>query len=149
MFNFSNGARNLVLYLLGTGVGIPSEPAKNMNVWLVLFPCWYIYIHLFRCWFISLDRFSPNFEYAEQFGFKDVTPSPGYHHIYPFEPEVVANLAYYFTYGYRSQNVEEYTRPVLKDIRHGENIMIQVTCFLLIKGRNFSSGTNVPLPKNL
>jgi ribosomal peptide maturation radical SAM protein 1 len=63
-----------------------------------------------------LDRFSSNFEYAEQIGLKDVAPSPAYYHIYPFEPEAVANLAYYFTYQYRSgQNVEEYTRNVLME----------------------------------
>lgn len=92
--------------------GFPSEPAIEYERMARLTP---LLVHLhppFSVGHISLIRFSPNFEYADQFGFKDVTPLPAYHHVYLFEPEVVANLAFYFIYGYRSsQNVEEYVRP--------------------------------------
>jgi ribosomal peptide maturation radical SAM protein 1 len=95
--------------------GFPLEPAEEYDRMARLIP---LLVHLYppeSFGYVSLDRFSPNFEYAEHFGFKDVSPSPAYHRIYPFEPEVVANLAYFFTYQYESgQNVEEYTRPVVK-----------------------------------
>lgn len=62
---------------------------------------------------IRLDRFSPNFEKAEQYGLTDVTPYPAYHYVYALAPAAVANLAYFFTYNYRTpQDMAGYTRPV-------------------------------------
>jgi hypothetical protein len=44
-------------------------------------------------------------------------PFPAYRYIYPFQPEVVANLAYYFSYSYRApQDVESYTRAVEEQV---------------------------------
>jgi ribosomal peptide maturation radical SAM protein 1 len=64
---------------------------------------------------LRLDRFSPNFECAAQLGFVNVQPYPAYRYIYPFAPEVVANLAYYFTFDYREpRDVASYTQPVLE-----------------------------------
>ncbi|MEO8076248.1 MAG: RiPP maturation radical SAM C-methyltransferase [Acidobacteriota bacterium] len=63
---------------------------------------------------IRIDRFSPNFDHAEALGFVDVRPFAAYRHLYPFTPDVVANLAYYFTYGYRTpQPVESYTTGLI------------------------------------
>jgi ribosomal peptide maturation radical SAM protein 1 len=49
---------------------------------------------------IRLDRFSPNFSQAAEFGFVDVRPFSTYQHLYPLPPERVANLAYFFRYNY-------------------------------------------------
>jgi len=66
------------------------------------------------CLKVRLVRSSPNFESAEKLGFVNVTPSPAYSYIYPFPPEVIANMAIVFDYRYASnQNVEEYTAPVV------------------------------------
>ena len=66
---------------------------------------------------IRLDRFSPNFDQAEALGLTAVEPIPAYRYIYPFQPEVVANLAYYFSYSYRApQDVESYTRAVEEQV---------------------------------
>ena len=46
---------------------------------------------------VRLDRFSPYYEEAASFGFSDVQPYVAYSHVYPFEPSVLRNLAYYFT----------------------------------------------------
>ena len=65
----------------------------------------------------NLFRFSPYFEEPKKFGLTNVTPSPAYSFIYPFEHEVIANLAAYFTYDYcQPQNVQGYTLPVLDAI---------------------------------
>ena len=62
---------------------------------------------------IRLDRFSPNFERPAEHGFTDVRPYPAYGHVYPFAPEVVAHLSYYFTYGYAvPRDVGAYTAPL-------------------------------------
>ena len=67
---------------------------------------------------IRLDRFSPNFDYAEQIGFKDVRPYPSYHYVYPIGEDAVKNLAYYFSYGYRDpRDVKAYTAPLQDEIK--------------------------------
>jgi hypothetical protein len=64
---------------------------------------------------IRLDRFSPNFNNAEAMGFVDVAPYPAYNFIYPFPPEVVANLAYFFTFRYKDErNPQSYVAPIRK-----------------------------------
>lgn len=66
---------------------------------------------------LRLDRFSPLFDKADEFGLMNIKPCPAYQHIYPFPPESLANLAYYFTFDYRSeQNVEHYTRPLAEQV---------------------------------
>ena len=63
---------------------------------------------------IHLDRFSPLFDHAEDFGFADVRPFPAYFHIYPLEAQYVSNLAYSFTYDYRNgQSVDTYVTALL------------------------------------
>jgi len=49
---------------------------------------------------IRLDRFSPYFMTPERFGLTDVRPVAAYRHLYPFEPESVARIAYYFDFDY-------------------------------------------------
>jgi ribosomal peptide maturation radical SAM protein 1 len=67
---------------------------------------------------IRLDRFSPNFERPAEHGFADVRPFPAYHHVYPFAPDVVAHLAYYFTYDYAEpRDLAGYTAPLLAATR--------------------------------
>jgi len=83
---------------------------------------------------IRIDRFSPNFDRAEQFGFKDVVPFPVYHHIYPLTAETVANLAYYFTFKYyQSQNVENYTQVVEEQVKIWKTVYPTSTLYFLDK----------------
>ena len=84
---------------------------------------------------IRLDRFSPNYEKAEQFGLVNVTPAPAYGYIYPLAPEAVANLAYHFTFDYRvPQDVESYTQPVAEQIEDWKAAYPQSTLFSLDTG---------------
>jgi ribosomal peptide maturation radical SAM protein 1 len=64
---------------------------------------------------IRLDRFSPNFEFAEQKGFRDVEPYPAYSYIYQIPPENIRNLAYFFRYQ-TDPNIAVYTAPLQKEI---------------------------------
>lgn len=67
---------------------------------------------------IRLDRFSPNFNNSLNLGFSNVNAYPTYNHIYPFEQNVINNLAYYFTYDYViPQDVESYTFKLLTQIK--------------------------------
>jgi ribosomal peptide maturation radical SAM protein 1 len=66
---------------------------------------------------IRLDRFSPNYDQAEYFGLAEPKPFAMYRYIYPFEEEVVANLAYFFEYKYADgRNPEAYLAPVLAKV---------------------------------
>ncbi|MGC8640956.1 MAG: RiPP maturation radical SAM C-methyltransferase [Isosphaeraceae bacterium] len=46
---------------------------------------------------VRIDRFSPYFEVPEAFGLPRPRPAAAYHHVYPFDEEELASLAYYFT----------------------------------------------------
>ena len=62
---------------------------------------------------IRLDRFSPNFQEPEKLGLVDVEPVPAYAYVYDLGPESLADIAYYFTFGYRDgRDVAAYTRPL-------------------------------------
>ena len=81
---------------------------------------------------LRLDRFSPNFNHPEQFGFTAVEPYPSYHYVYPLEREAVANLAYHFTFQYlQPQDVEGYTQPLREQLRlwqehHSSSLLFSV-----------------------
>jgi ribosomal peptide maturation radical SAM protein 1 len=47
---------------------------------------------------IRLDRFSPHFDRAAEFGFENVRPVDAYQHIYPFPLDVLCDLAYFFDF---------------------------------------------------
>ncbi len=47
---------------------------------------------------IRLDRFSPNFDQAAEFGFRDVRPVPAYELVYGLDRETVADIAYFFSF---------------------------------------------------
>lgn len=53
------------------------------------------------CGPVRLDRFSPYFQHPESFGLTGVRPIAAYSHLYPFPPESLARIAYYFEFDYR------------------------------------------------
>jgi ribosomal peptide maturation radical SAM protein 1 len=71
---------------------------------------------------IRLDRFSPNYDQAENFGLVEIQPFSMYPSIYPFPPESVANLAYFFEYKYADgRQPESYIQPVIDQVREWRN----------------------------
>jgi ribosomal peptide maturation radical SAM protein 1 len=67
---------------------------------------------------IRLDRFSPNYEQAKQFGISKVKPHPAYFYLYPFPQEVVSNLAYFFDYDYSEErDVMSYTNDLWHEVK--------------------------------
>jgi ribosomal peptide maturation radical SAM protein 1 len=67
---------------------------------------------------IRLDRFSPHFDQASDFGFRDVLPYPAYFHVYPgLNAAAVANLAYYFTSTHDGNEDIGYTRGLLQAVQ--------------------------------
>src|SRR5262249_45033010 len=67
---------------------------------------------------IRLDRFSPNFNEAHQFGFTRVRPLPFYEFIYDLPEAARHNLAYFFAYDYKSpQDVARYADPLVRGVQ--------------------------------
>lgn len=86
---------------------------------------------------LRLDRFSPNFEDSEALGFTDTAPYPAYFHIYPFAPEVVTNLAYFFTYHYREpRDINDYIGPVKERLLAWREEYATSDLFSVAKGEN-------------
>jgi ribosomal peptide maturation radical SAM protein 1 len=67
---------------------------------------------------IRLDRFSPNFNQSDQFGFAKVRPLPFYEFIYDVPESARRNLAYFFAYDYKApQEIVRYAEPLVKSVR--------------------------------
>lgn len=68
---------------------------------------------------LRLDRFSPNFNFADDLGFVDVKPYPAYSYVYPFPQATLENLAYYFTFKYRNQqDSSRYVESLKEQVDH-------------------------------
>jgi ribosomal peptide maturation radical SAM protein 1 len=66
---------------------------------------------------IRLDRFSPNYDDAADFGIAEIRPFSMYAAVYPFAPEVVAGLAYFFEYRYADgRDCNTYLQPVVERV---------------------------------
>ena len=67
---------------------------------------------------IRLDRHSPNFRLAAEFGFRRLRPSPSYRRVYDDLPnEAVANLAYFFEADHdMDRDLHSYTSALRKEI---------------------------------
>ena len=68
---------------------------------------------------IRLDRYSPNFNQAEKYGFFDVEPMPAYYYVYPeLEASQVYNMAYFFKHReLDSKKVSMYTESLRLELR--------------------------------
>ncbi len=73
---------------------------------------------------LRMDRFSPSFADPATLGFRDVEPLPSYHHVFRGLPKsTVANLAYYFDYGYQKpQEPKRYVGPLLAALRRWKRV---------------------------
>ena len=66
---------------------------------------------------VRSDRFSPYFARPEAFGMANLRPSAAFAHAFPFPPDALARLAYYFDFDYADgRRVEEYVGPVLERV---------------------------------
>jgi len=84
---------------------------------------------------IRIDRFSPNFEQAEQLGFNKLLPHPAYRYVYPFGPEVLCNLAYFFTPECSTySNFPEYTKPLGDEVKQWRACHRKSDLFWIDKG---------------
>ena len=76
--------------------GFPGESAADYDEVTRLIPLISHLRHPVGSGMIRIDRFSPNFNENVRFGFGELLPFPAYYYVYPFKPEAVFNLAYFF-----------------------------------------------------
>jgi ribosomal peptide maturation radical SAM protein 1 len=105
--------------------GFPGEPPEEYDRMAELVP---LLVHLEPPCFmpIELERFSPYFEHATEFGIEIVGPLPHYRFLYSIAPEALSNLAYDFEYRYSDgRDPETYSRGLAKaverwhELKHG------------------------------
>ncbi len=81
---------------------------------------------------LRLDRFSPYFEQAQQYGITNVRPHAAYEHLYDLPAPAIANLAYFFRFDYADgRQVHHYTAPLLEQLdvwaqHHGSSDLLYV-----------------------
>ena len=99
--------------------GFPGEPPAEYERIAELLPK---LVHLHpptSCSPIRLDRFSPLFKRAQQFGIQRVRPSPAYYYVYPFARRELASLAYFFDFDYPDgRNPHDYIGGVKKEVNN-------------------------------
>ena len=115
--------------------GFPREPLEDYARMTALLP---LLAHLPppTAWGrIRLDRFSPNFEQAEERGITGVAPWPSYSFLYPFAPDCIVNLARSFSFSYADgRNVHDYTTPLAAAIRRWRRAYAHSALFCVEKG---------------
>jgi ribosomal peptide maturation radical SAM protein 1 len=67
------------------------------------------------CGSIRLDRFSPNYDHSAEMGFKNVRPLKYYRYLYPFSPQDLNDVAYYFDFEYAAPIDDGGHLPALHD----------------------------------
>jgi ribosomal peptide maturation radical SAM protein 1 len=80
--------------------GFPGEDPEEYSATAALIP---LITHLpppASCSAVRLDRFSPMFTGAEEFGLTRVRPNSAYYYVFPLGVRELANLAYFFEFDY-------------------------------------------------
>jgi ribosomal peptide maturation radical SAM protein 1 len=72
---------------------------------------------------IRVERFSPYFDHAVDFGIRDVRAHASYRYIYPFEESVLYNLAYLFDFDFDGkEKIESWSGGILALIKQWSDI---------------------------
>jgi ribosomal peptide maturation radical SAM protein 1 len=114
--------------------GFPGESPADYQKMLELIP---LITHLrppIGAGTIRIDRFSPNFNTHRELGFTKLTPFPAYRYIYPFDPKIVYNLAYFFVPEYENLAIERSTtRGLSQEIKNWEKTYERSELFFMDK----------------
>ena len=80
--------------------GFPGERRDDYRAILELLPAIRFLGPPSACGPLRLDRFSPYFNHPEEFGLRRVRALGSYRHLYPFGPDALRRIAYYFDFDY-------------------------------------------------
>lgn len=92
--------------------GFPGEPPEEYERMHALIPA-LVHLEPPNCTPIEIERFSPYYEKASEFGLEIVGPQPHYKFLYSVSPDVLANLAYAFEHRYSDgRDPKTYTKDL-------------------------------------
>lgn len=115
--------------------GFPGESPDDYQKMLELIP---LITHLrppVGAGTIRIDRFSPNFNEHRELGFTKLTPFPAYDYVYPLDPKIVYNLAYFFVPECENLAIERSTtRGLSEEIKNWVEIYERSELFFMDKG---------------
>ncbi|HWE51021.1 MAG TPA: RiPP maturation radical SAM C-methyltransferase [Bryobacteraceae bacterium] len=101
--------------------GFPDEPAAEYEAMATLVP---MLAHLpppAFCIRVRMDRFSPLYDQAAEFGLKNVRAMEAYSYVYPLPDSELRNLAYFFEFEYGDGRLPaDYARPLVEGIEAWE-----------------------------
>jgi ribosomal peptide maturation radical SAM protein 1 len=80
--------------------GFPGETREDYQRMLEMLPALRHLRPPTACGPVRLDRFSPYYNSAAEFGLHNVRPIAAYRYLYPFDEESLNRIAYYFDYDY-------------------------------------------------
>jgi len=97
--------------------GFPGEPPSEYKRMAELIP---LLTHLQPpafCESARMDRFSPMFDAAEQFGLARRRPIPSYSYVYPLKGPDLEKLAYFFEFDYvDGQQPDQYVKDLIREV---------------------------------
>jgi ribosomal peptide maturation radical SAM protein 1 len=97
--------------------GFAGEDPSEYSAMAELLPSLYHLAPPQGCGRVRSDRFSPYFTHPERHGIANVRPGAAFAYVFPFPPDALARLAYYFDFDYADgRRVEEYVGPILERI---------------------------------
>ncbi len=95
--------------------GFPGENPDDYAAMVDLLPSLYHLAPPSAVGLVRMDRFAPYFEDPAAHGMVNARPNRAFNHVYPFPPEVLARLAYYFEYDYADgRNPLDYAAPIVR-----------------------------------
>jgi hypothetical protein len=84
---------------------------------------------------IRLDRFSPNFVNASEWGFSEVEPYPAYRYVHRQPDGAIRNLSYFFTYSYKDgRDTASYVSDITIQVRRWREHAARSALFFVDKG---------------
>ena len=102
--------------------GFPGETSQDYQAMLKLLPSIRFLGAPTACGPIRLDRFSPYFNDPHSFGLTNVRSNPVYRYLYPFSPDHLDKIAYFFEYDYQNgKTVEAYASDLIKYCQEWEH----------------------------
>ncbi len=96
--------------------GFPGEPREEYERMSELVPS-LVHLEPPKIMPIELERFSPYFERATEFGIEILGPLPHYRFLYSIAPKALSNIAYEFDFRYSDgRDPETYTRDLVEAV---------------------------------
>ena len=103
--------------------GFPGEEPEDYARMAQIIP---LLVHLYApsgCGPFRLDRFSPFYDHAAEYGLKRVRPNAAYYHVFPFGRRELERLAYFFEFDYPyDPEPAEYTADLGREVSVWRNL---------------------------